>query len=141
MKNLKYLMVALVLTLVISCSKNNTELDNGYPKDVTIELKITSPNKENAKIGIMYMRGQESNNDEDTFNGTPSETLMFENITLPFTKKINRKVNYKDKIFFNIGAVDNEEDEDETLFTMELFIDGKSVKKINWGGYIEYVFK
>ncbi len=148
MKILKYLMIGLVM-FVASCSSDNDDdiIANKYPRKVSIELKVYSPKNEDLTIGVLYMRGKASNNNEDAFEGLPKENLTFEDVKLPFSKKIERTVDFKDRVFFNIGIVEKEENDkdDDTIgikqISAELLIDGKVVRKFDWASFIDYTFE
>ncbi len=139
-KFLKLLVLSLGFTILFSCEKDDDNIVNEYPKEVTFELRLYSPTNEAVKANIMYFRGEDSKEGKEKFKGLPVENLTFKNVDLPFTKKLKRKVNYNDKILFLYAAEENERGIPKQMIS-ELFVNGVSVYKTTTSPYITYTFK
>ncbi len=124
MKILKYLMISLVL-FVASCSSDNDDdnvIPNGYPKEVTIEVKVYSA--KNEKIEEAYFSYLHLYSKTGDKVATEIERIDDKEISLPFNKKGKYTVHYFDVIGLNVGALDKTKE-----FFAELLIDGEVVKR------------
>jgi len=107
----------LVTVLLTACSKDNDGPDNGgggYPKDVTIEYKVTSISGTTAG-DIIY------------FNETGGNTIL-ENVGLPFSKSFKRNVKQYDAATINFTGRTGGE------VKVDILVDGKVVKSQNYSG-------
>jgi hypothetical protein len=91
---LKFLAILLFATVFISCKKDKDDDDgspSSYPKDVTIEYRITTPTSaiKNADVTYTNETGGLSNLDA---------------AALPFSKKFTRKVNRYDNVALSVTS-------------------------------------
>lgn len=108
----KIALIFLAVGLITSCSKDKDKFDDpraGYPKEVTIEYKVTQTAGNVGITDIMYT------------NDAGASTNL-DNQTLPFTKKFTKKVDYGET--FTVSAYTN----GPGTIRMEILVDGKVVE-------------
>jgi len=112
MKTKLILFSALISTMMltfVSCKKDKTEDPTKiYPKNVSIEYKCTVTSGTPSSLNITY-----------TNESGGGSTLT--NVTLPFSKKINRTVNANDDVTMGFTAVG------PGGIKGEIYVDGKLV--------------
>jgi len=87
MKQLKTaLFIGLILLITASCKKSGSDVDNTYPKQVSITYRVSSTTTNNL-VSIIYD------------NETGGQTTV-DNPALPFSKTITKTVNKYDIITF-----------------------------------------
>ena len=87
MKQLKTaLFIGLILLIVASCKKSGSDVDNTYPKQVSITYRVSSTTTNNV-VSIIYD------------NETGGQTTV-DNPALPFSKTITKTVNKYDIVTF-----------------------------------------
>ncbi|KEQ29828.1 hypothetical protein [Pedobacter antarcticus] len=116
---LKFIAAPCLLLLVLSssCSKdkdNNPQGGNSYPKEVEVEYRLTS------------VRGITSG-DVIYHNSTGGNTLV-DKVTLPYSVKFKRTVNFTDNLAISINALGSGE------VKAEILVDGKVVTTQNYAG-------
>lgn len=80
------LFIGLILFIAASCKKSGSDVDNTYPKQVSITYRVSSTTTNNL-VSIIYD------------NETGGQTTV-DNPALPFTKTITKTVNKYDIITF-----------------------------------------
>jgi len=105
------------MAIVVSCSKSKNDgpqsPDSGYPKEVTIEYKITSPDLTKANVIFSNETGGNSN---------------VSDAALPFTKTFKRTVKYAEAASIGVTSYTGGN------IKAEIFVDGKSVKTESYSG-------
>lgn len=87
MKQLKTaLFIGLILLITASCKKSGSDVDNTYPKQVSITYRVSSTTTNNL-VSIIYD------------NETGGQTTV-DNPALPFSKTITKTVNKYDIVTF-----------------------------------------
>jgi len=87
MKQLKTaLFIGLILLITASCKKSGSDVDNTYPKQVSITYRVSSTTTNNV-VSIIYD------------NETGGQTTV-DNPALPFSKTITKTVNKYDIVTF-----------------------------------------
>ncbi len=123
MKILKYLMISLVM-IIASCSDDKDDdnlILNGYPKDVTIELKVYSVNNEEVNAHIVFFQDYVKEGEKVA---TLVEKIDLDDASLPFYKKDKRTVHYLEHLKLIVVV----KDEVKEVFA-EILVDGKVVAK------------
>lgn len=108
-KNLltKITLIFLVAGLISSCSKDKDNTPGtGYPKNVTIEYKVTSLTSGLNTLNI-------------TYTNETGATTDLKNQPLPFTKTVKRSVNYAANALLSIDAAV------PGSAKLEIYVDGK----------------
>lgn len=106
------LIIVLVMALS-SCSSSSSEgISSSYPKDVTIEYRMSGTPNNIIVDRINYT------------NETGGDTNLTD-VTLPFSKVINKRVEFAE-IFTFLGSLNNNKD---TTVILEIIVNGKSVEK------------
>jgi len=112
MKTKLFLFSALMATMIlalVSCKKDKADDPTKiYPKNASIEYKCTVASGTPSSLNIIY-----------TNESGGSSTLT--NVTLPFSKKINRTVNVNDDVTMGFTAVG------PGGIKGEIYVDGKLV--------------
>lgn len=116
MKNFRKLLLiaipVMVLMVLSSCGKKNDPSPSGYPKTVEIEYRLTKVSGDN--IGLVDI----------SYNNETGADTRLEDQTLPFTKKITKKVSYGEGFLLGItGDV-----RVNASIKLEIYVDGKLVK-------------
>lgn len=117
MKNFRKLLLiaipVMVLVALSSCKKKDDVNDprKGYPKNVQIEYRVTKVSGDN--IGVMDFRYT---------NETGADTQLT-GLALPFSKKINKTVNFAEPISLSI----TENYKITGSIKLEILVDGKVV--------------
>ena len=120
------LLMAVVL-LGTSCKKSKDDnKESGFPRNVTIEYKVSSSS------GL--------NKTEITYSNETGGMTMVENASLPFTKKIDRRLTELTAIGLGIAS------DIPGSLNLEILVNGKSVKAQTFtmspiiSGNIQHVF-